>query len=99
MSVMEYAAKFNKLSRFAPNQVATKEMRIDHFEQGLKEEIKQIIVGYAYINFQEMYQRAAKVARIIDDTKIENKAKQRGKLALENPIPKEVETLEGLNLR
>ena len=63
MSVMEYATKFNELSRFAPNQVAIEEMRINHFEQGLKGEIKQIIAGYAYTNFQEMYQRAMKVAR------------------------------------
>ena len=40
MSVMEYAAKFNELSCFTPNQVATKEMRMDHFEQGLKGQIK-----------------------------------------------------------
>ena len=32
MSVVEYAAKFNELSRFAPNQVATEEMKMDHFE-------------------------------------------------------------------
>ena len=31
MSVMEYAAKFNELSRFAPHQVATEEMKMDHF--------------------------------------------------------------------
>ena len=57
-------------------------------------------MGYAYANFQEMYQRAVKVAHIIDETDIENKkkAEQRGKLALENPIPKEAETSEGLNL-
>jgi len=42
---------------------------------GLKEEIKQIIAGHAYTNFQEMYQRAVKVARIIDENKIENKEK------------------------
>jgi len=35
LSVMEYAAKFNELSRFAPHQVATEEMKMDHFEQGL----------------------------------------------------------------
>ena len=40
MSVMEYAAKFNELSRFALNQVATEEMRMNHFEQGLRGEIK-----------------------------------------------------------
>jgi len=36
MSVMEYAAKFNELSCFAPHQVATEEMKMDPFEQGLK---------------------------------------------------------------
>jgi len=55
MSVMEYAAKFNELNRFAPNQVATEEMRTNHFEQVLKGEIKQIIAGYAYTNFKEIY--------------------------------------------
>jgi len=43
MSIMEYAAKFNELSRFAPNQVATEKMKMDHFEQGLKGPIKQMI--------------------------------------------------------
>ena len=36
MSIMEYAAKFNELSRFAPNQVATEKMKMDYFEQGLR---------------------------------------------------------------
>jgi len=40
MHVMEYAAKFNELSLFVTDQVAIKEMRINHFEQGLKREIK-----------------------------------------------------------
>jgi len=30
--VMEYATKFNQLSRFAPNQVVVEEIRIDYFE-------------------------------------------------------------------
>jgi len=55
MSVTEYAVRFNELSRFAPNQVITEELRMDHFEQGLKGEIKQIIAGYAYASFQEMH--------------------------------------------
>ena len=42
---MEYAAKFNELSHFAPNQVATEEVTIDHFEQGLKGPIKRMIAG------------------------------------------------------
>jgi len=52
--MMEYAAKFNELTRFAANEVATEEMRMNHFEEGLKGEIKQIIAGYAYTNIQEM---------------------------------------------
>ena len=34
----------HELSQFAPNQVALEEMRMNQFEQGLKGEIKQIIV-------------------------------------------------------
>ncbi|XP_074314487.1 uncharacterized protein LOC141649704 [Silene latifolia] len=35
MSVMEYAAKFMELSRFAPHMVATEELRMNCFERGL----------------------------------------------------------------
>jgi len=34
MSVIEYVTKFNKLSKFAPVQVVTEEISIDHFKQG-----------------------------------------------------------------
>jgi len=69
MRVIEYAAIFNELSRFASNQVATEEMRMDYFEQGLKGEVKQTIAGHAYANFQEMY------SLIMNETEIENKEK------------------------
>jgi len=36
MSVMECVAKFNELSEFAPNQMAIEQMRMNHFEQGLR---------------------------------------------------------------
>ena len=55
MSVMEYAAKFNELTRFAPHQVNTEERRMDHFEQGLRGDIKSIIAGQNFDNFQDMY--------------------------------------------
>ena len=74
-SVIECAAKFNELSRFAPNQVAIEEMRMDHFEQGLRGEVKQITTGYSYDSFQEMYQKAAAIARIMSEAEIENRAK------------------------
>jgi len=57
----------------------------------LKGDIKQIIAGYAYTNFQEMYQRAVKIARIINETEIENRGKGqvRRNLAPEDPIVRE----------
>ena len=73
MSVTEYAAKFNELSRFALNQVATEEMKMDHFEQGLKGPIKKMIAGHVFMSFQEMYQRAVKIARVIDETEAESR--------------------------
>ena len=76
---MEYAAKFNELSRFTANQVATEEIRRDHFQLGLKGEVKQMTAGYGYSNFQEMYQRAMKVSRIMNETKIENIKKGQAK--------------------
>jgi len=45
MSVMEYAAKFNELSRFAPHQINTEERKTNHFEQGLRGDIKSVIAG------------------------------------------------------
>jgi len=73
MSVTEYAAKFNELSRFAPNQVTTEEIKMDHFEQGLKGPIKRIITRYVFTSFQEMYQRAVKIARVIEETEAESR--------------------------
>ena len=72
---MEYAAKFNKLNRFTPAQVATAETTVHHFEQGLKENIIQMVTRHAYADSQEMYLMAMKIARVMD----ENDEKRRGK--------------------
>jgi len=74
LSVVEYTAQFNELSRFAPHQVSTEERRIDHFEQGLRGDIKSVIAGQTFANFQEMYQKAVKVARVMEENKQETQA-------------------------
>ena len=51
MSVMEYAAKFNELIRFARNQVITEEIKMDHVKQDLKGPIKRMIVGHVFTSF------------------------------------------------
>ena len=65
MSVMEYAVRFNELSKFAMHQVNTEERKMDHFGQGLRGDIKSVIAGQSFTSFQDMYQRATKVARVL----------------------------------
>jgi len=74
MSVMDYAAKFNELSRFAPHQISTEERKMDHFEQGLKGTIKSVLAGQTFGTFQEMYQRAVKTARVLEESEVEIQA-------------------------
>jgi len=85
MSVMEYAAKFKELSRFAPHQVNTKERKMDHFEQGLSGDMKSVIAGQNSDNFHDMYQRAVKIARVLEETERENQARNLEKQKREIP--------------
>ena len=48
-------------------------MKMDRFEQGLKGPIKRMIAGYVFTSFQEMYQRAVKIAWFIEETKAEGR--------------------------
>jgi len=71
---MEYATKFNELSHFAPHQVDTEERRVDHFEQGLRGDIRTMIAGQTFETLHEMYQRSVKIARVLEESKMEKKA-------------------------
>ena len=51
LSIMEYVTKFNELSHFAPHQVNTGDRRMDHFEQGLRGDIRSMIAGQTFDNF------------------------------------------------
>ena len=55
LSIIEYATKFNEVSRFTPHQVNIKERRMDHFEQGLRGDIRSMIASQTLDNFHEMY--------------------------------------------
>jgi len=83
LSVMEYACKFNELSRFVPHQVSTEERRMDHFAQGLKGRIWSMIAGHTFDHFQDMYQRAVKIARVLDESENESHALSQGKRKME----------------
>ena len=51
MTVMEYAAKFIELARFADNYVATNMAKVRRFEDGLKLSIRGKIVGFLLHGF------------------------------------------------
>ena len=46
---------------------------------GLKGSIKSMIVAHSFENFKEMYQRAVKLARVLEETNWENRASNLGK--------------------
>ncbi|XP_034218951.1 uncharacterized protein LOC117630321 [Prunus dulcis] len=63
MSVMEYEHKFNELSRFAPELVATEEDRCRRFEKGLWWEIQAVVTANTYPNMRALAQAAERVSR------------------------------------
>ena len=69
--MLEYATRFNELSRFIPHQIHTEERRINHFEQGLRGDIRSMIAGQTFDNFHDMYQWAVKIAKVLEETKME----------------------------
>jgi len=56
---------------------------MDHFEQGLKGNIRSMIAGHTFDHFQDMYQRAVKIARVLDESENESRALSQGKRKME----------------
>ncbi|ONI08707.1 hypothetical protein PRUPE_5G195800 [Prunus persica] len=63
MSMVEYEHKFNELSRFAPELVATEEDICRRFEEGLWWEIQAVVTANTYPNMRALAQVAERVAR------------------------------------
>jgi len=47
---------------------------MDHFEQGLRGDIRSMIGGQTFKNFHKMYQWAVKIARVLEESKIKKQA-------------------------
>ena len=60
MSVTEYIRKFDELSRYAPHMVATNELKVDQFIQGLKKTIVRDLkaCGIKSVSFAQITDRA-----------------------------------------
>ncbi|KAL6286303.1 hypothetical protein ACE6H2_010693 [Prunus campanulata] len=63
MSVLEYEHKFNELSRFAPELVATEEERCRRFEEGLWLDIQAVVTATTYPNMRALAQAADRVVK------------------------------------
>jgi len=61
MIVTQCAGKFTKLSRFIPEFVASKQMKMRIFEKGLDLYIRHQLAGQPIHTYQDLYERATKV--------------------------------------
>ena len=67
MTVMEYVAKFTKLSCFADDYVATYMAKVRKFEDGLKLSIRGRIVGFLLQDMDSMVRTTMAIEREIED--------------------------------
>ncbi|XP_057246742.1 uncharacterized protein LOC130589489 [Beta vulgaris subsp. vulgaris] len=61
MTISEYYSKFIALSRFAPEVVATEELKAQRFEQGLTDEIQLGLGGETFTSLDVVYGRASHI--------------------------------------
>ncbi|XP_071906060.1 uncharacterized protein [Coffea arabica] len=61
MSVAEYEVQFTKLSRFAPELIATEQRRVRRFVQGLNVELQESLAAVRIDTFAEAVERAQRV--------------------------------------
>ncbi|KAG7967768.1 hypothetical protein I3843_08G116100 [Carya illinoinensis] len=63
MTVEQYARRFIELGRFALHLIATEEMRADRFQEGLRPDIRRMVVSHRISTFQELVDVATLVER------------------------------------
>ncbi|XP_020270924.1 uncharacterized protein LOC109846109 [Asparagus officinalis] len=70
MTVEEYEAKFNELSRYAPELVVEEFDKIEMFENGLRPEIHQKVIVVMSKTFEEAVERAKRAEKASKGEKI-----------------------------
>jgi len=84
----KYANKFTKLSRFVPEFVSSKRLKMRRFEEGLAFYIRNQLVGQPILTCQELYERAAEVKRVKMELRTLNPTNQKRK-RIEQGAPSE----------
>ncbi|XP_030512340.2 uncharacterized protein LOC115726558 [Rhodamnia argentea] len=67
MTVDQYEARFAELSRYAQRMVEDPEDKARRFRDGLKSEIKDVLVPFNLKNYNELYERAQLVERNLNE--------------------------------
>jgi Zinc knuckle./Retrotransposon gag protein. len=60
-TVAEYLHEFNRLARYAPEDVRTDEERQEKFLEGLKDELSVTLISHDYADFQQLVDKAIRL--------------------------------------
>ncbi|CAJ2633390.1 unnamed protein product [Trifolium pratense] len=63
MTIMEYNIQFMRLSRYAPHLVATEQLRVQRFVDGLKSYLFRAIAGHGDMTYEQALNRALAIER------------------------------------
>ncbi|XP_066167854.1 uncharacterized protein [Oryza sativa Japonica Group] len=86
-TVTEYLYEFNRLARYAPEDVRTDEERQEKFLEGLKDELSVMLISHDYEDFQELVDKAIR----LEDKKnrMDNRQEQSQQLGISGEINSE----------
>ncbi|XP_057975240.1 uncharacterized protein LOC131162649 [Malania oleifera] len=68
MTVVEYAAKFVELSRFAPFMISKEARKARKFEKGLRRRLYKLVVGFQVQTFSELVNKASVLEKSIQSS-------------------------------
>ncbi|KAL9405108.1 hypothetical protein Peur_002080 [Populus x canadensis] len=68
MTVLEYERRFQDLSIFATTYLPTEHHRVERFREGLRQELKLILVAMQFQSVRELVRAAQGMERVMNDT-------------------------------
>ena len=81
MTVAQYAAKFEELSRYAPALIAEKNVRTRKFKNGLRDRIQQLVTIFELPTYKEVVNKCLIIEKRLNDAQVarEKSMKKRGR--------------------
>uniref|UniRef100_A0A6J0PDT8 Uncharacterized protein LOC109505381 n=1 Tax=Elaeis guineensis var. tenera TaxID=51953 RepID=A0A6J0PDT8_ELAGV len=82
MTVAQYAAKFEELSRYAPVLIAEENVRARKFENGLRDRIQQLVTIFELPTYKEVVNKCLIIEKGLNDAQVarEKSMKKRGRV-------------------